>query len=33
MMLINEIHVLEMRMETNVYDPHSFQIPVQAWIF
>ena len=25
MILIHEIHVLELQMETNVYDPHSFQ--------
>ena len=30
MMLINEIRVLELQMETNVYDPRGFQTPVQA---
>ena len=33
MILIHEIHVLELQMETNVCDPRSFQIPVKAWIF
>ena len=30
MILIHEIHVLELQMETNVCDPRSFQIPVKA---
>ena len=33
MMLIHEIHLLEQWMETNVYDPRSSQIPVQASVF
>ena len=28
--VIHEIHVLELWMITDVYDPRSFQIPVQA---
>ena len=28
--VIHEIHVLELWMETDVYDPRSFQISVQA---
>ena len=32
-MLIHEFHVLELRIETNVYDPRSFFVFVLFFVF